>query len=75
MADGASENGVRRLGKGVDKAFEGENLAWLLQTRRNEVADEQLDMQCYWCVSHAMDVVAEAPEKQIAYIKVCPGFT
>ena len=69
-ADGASENGVRRAGKGVEFAVPGKNVLHYLQERRHQLFPNGRKILGWWCVNHMLDIISARPEKDIAWIAV-----
>ena len=74
VMDGARENGVQRGGKAVDHAFAGENVLFYLQSKKDTIVPNQQKIQGWWCNSHMLDLVSNAPEKQIAWVAVLLTF-
>ena len=69
ISDGASEMGVRRGGKCLESAAEGDNVLFKLQSRFTEVLGLSAGkILGFWCTNHRIDIVAGKPEKEIAYV-------
>ena len=63
VADGASENGVRKKGGMMEHADGRENVLSFLQQKKDEYLKESTQsILGYWCCSHRLDVVVRASE-------------